>query len=941
MWSVATPVSQISNQAYHLDLHGLRPYQVECLHSVYEHAVTGCRRMLVALPTGCHQANQGILMHDGAVKPVQDIVVGDMLMGLDSMPRLVLDTFRGMGPMVRVKPVKGDPWIVNDQHILTLVQTKIRNGDRGRFPSTVGGQIRDVSIPDWQRWSKTKRHIHKLFRVGVEFPGVEEALEAAAIDPYCLGVFLGDGTLATEGVAHVTTPDPEILGALTQLATRHGLHVRQDGIHKRLAGTPGRRNPITTYLRQLGLSGIKGEHRFVPDAYRRASRAIRLEILAGLLDTDGFLTGGGYEFLSKSPRLANDVVFLGRSLGLAAFVKERYMETNFGEGTFYRVSISGNCSILPLRVRRKQAPVRRQIKDVLRTSFQIEPTGTWERYFGFSLAGDGRYLLDDFTVTHNTGKTEIFARLPYMMGGRRMLVIAHREELLDQAQVRIAKANPNLQVGIEQAERHASVDDDVVVASIQTFAVSPHRLDDLDPDSFAVVVIDECHHMLANTYLELLYRLDLAPDPLGCPKDKQKKYDYYRAFKPDGRRYLIGFTATPHRTDGVGLESILDEMAYSRTIEEMMREGWLCPIRGERIHTGINLRDVKSRGGDFIESQLSAAVNTADRNELVVGAYKALAAPEHRRALVFCVDVAHTEAVCELFQESGVIADYIIGTTLPDRRHNAIEAFRAGHLEVLVNCMVLTEGFDAPETDCILLARPTKSSLLYTQMLGRGTRIAPGKQDLLVIDVADASAVGVNNLNTLFGLPPALETKEGVLSAKDAVDEVLDEAPVDADRLTMARTIEEIEEIARRFNPLEVKRADDMGQTMAWVKTSYGFALGLGVGEQVGIVIDLLGHADVRVKQGPDFLSLGEFGEIDTALQAAEVWVRNARPAMAKIMNKNAYWRIRGQSLPPTDRQQVQLRRFLAMGKINVIPEGLTKTQASDMLGKLFAERNR
>ena len=186
-----------------------------------------------------------------------------------------------------------------------------------------------------------------------------------------------------------------------------------------------------------------------------------------------------------------------------------------------------------------------------------------------------------------TGKTVIFSQLPRVLPGK-MLVIAHREELLDQAAEKIEWGNPKLTVDIEQANRHASPLAQVVVASIQTLAVSPNRLDALGPDTFRSVVVDEAHHVVAHSYLRVLASLGLAPDVTGLTRGELSRQNVshqvrrlFQDFRPSpDAPLLLGFTATPNRTDGRGLEFVLDEIVYSKTILEMMEAGWLCPIRG-------------------------------------------------------------------------------------------------------------------------------------------------------------------------------------------------------------------------------------------------------------------------------------------------------------------------------------------------------------------------
>src|SRR5574341_752202 len=277
----------------------LRDYQDEALRAVREAWDSGTQRPAVVLPTGCHRAGQRVLMYDGTVRAVENVRVGDLLMGPDSTPRTVQTLARGTGPMMEIRPVKGEPWVVNDQHILTLVET--RHSTAGQYPSERGGTVRDVDLRDWWQWSAWRKHTHKLFRVPVDFPG----RPAPDLDPYFLGVLLGDGSLSVGHRLSVATVDPEITDLCEQMAAEYGLHVRRDGRnqiqhnftsgHKR-NGRRGGQNPLVTKLTTLGLLPIACADRFVPDVYKLGSRDTRRQVLAGLIDSDGSLTGGGYEY---------------------------------------------------------------------------------------------------------------------------------------------------------------------------------------------------------------------------------------------------------------------------------------------------------------------------------------------------------------------------------------------------------------------------------------------------------------------------------------------------------------------------------------------------------------------------------------------------------------------------------------------------------------------
>jgi hypothetical protein len=168
------------------------------------------------------------------------------------------------------------------------------------------------------------------------------------------------------------------------------------------------KSELRKFLEEIGIYGTTCGDKFIPHMYKTASWEDRLEILAGLIDTDGSYDGGGFDFVSKSESLANDVVFIARSLGLASYVKETWKAATNGKTQikqkYYRVYISGDCSIVPCRISRKQVSKRKQVKNVLKTGFSVKPLEE-DDFYGVEVSDDNLYLMGDFTATHNSGKS--------------------------------------------------------------------------------------------------------------------------------------------------------------------------------------------------------------------------------------------------------------------------------------------------------------------------------------------------------------------------------------------------------------------------------------------------------------------------------------------------------------------------------------------------------
>jgi len=388
-------------------------------------------------PTGCGKClgkDTPIIMYDGSIKLVQNIKVGDCLMGDDSFPRRVLKLSRGNGDLFRIIPVKGDSFVVNAYHVLSLKWSGEVTGGTGKiteksnllkycndFNKSWKEAIFDIPLDKYLKLSKWRKESLKCFHVGIKFDENEVDL-----DPYILGSWLGDGTSKEP---EITVSEIKILKYWKKYFKKFGMTVKyvgknpefvfrvsnkiKKGKKKRYGGNQFETtNFFLKFLRDSNLYGNK----HIPDMYKYNSREIRLKLLAGLIDTDGEYGGNCYYITQKSKRLTEDIVYLCRSLGF--FVSIKPVTVNFdcitrgkhyhGAGLYYNMIVSGKgLDEIPVLLDRKKAKPRKQIKNALITGIKkIEYIGIGN-YFGFELDGNGRFLLGDFTVTHNT----TFARL--------------------------------------------------------------------------------------------------------------------------------------------------------------------------------------------------------------------------------------------------------------------------------------------------------------------------------------------------------------------------------------------------------------------------------------------------------------------------------------------------------------------------------------------------
>jgi ATP-dependent helicase IRC3 len=348
------------------------------------------------------------------------------------------------------------------------------------------------------------------------------------------------------------------------------------------------------------------------------------------------------------------------------------------------------------------------------------------------------------SLATGAGKTVIFThlidRIAAADDAAQTLILAHRRELVEQAARHCALTYPRKHVEIELGKHHASGAADITIASVQSI-MSGDRLQKYDPARFKLVLVDEAHHIVSQQYLDVLEYFGLR-----------------HAANWDSRLSvpaLVGVSATFSRFDGRKLGTVIDHIVYHRDYVDMIEENWLTDVIFTTVDMKADLTKVgQGANGDFQTKALSRAVNTDQTNDLLVKAWMAKA-PERRSTIVFCVDLSHVTNLTAKFRHYGVDAQFVTGDTPSKIRSARVEAFRRGEFSILLNCGVFTEGTDIPNIDCVLLGRPTKSRNLLVQMIGRGMRLHPGKENCHVIDMVSALSTGVVSTPTLFGLDPA------------------------------------------------------------------------------------------------------------------------------------------------------------------------------------------
>lgn len=285
------------------------------------------------------------------------------------------------------------------------------------------------------------------------------------------------------------------------------------------------------------------------------------------------------------------------------------------------------------------------------------------------------------------GKTVVFCSLCKKFGVK-SLIVAHTKELISQCENTLRKMN------IKNAD----------VMTIQKLHYYQYSVDD-----YEFLIIDECHRSASPSYVKLI------------EKFHQKK--------------LLGVTATPFRSDGKWLFDLFGEKISPLSLVDMIKDGLLSDFEGYRVKTNVSLKGVNTKEGDFLSSRLSSAINVRNRNEIIVNEYKKISPGE--KALCFAASILHSQEIAKEFTRQGIPCASVNGELTKKQRSEYIQSFKNGDLKVLVSCQILTEGFDEPSITCLLMARPTLSKVLYMQMIGRGSRLYPGKNVCKVIEFTD------------------------------------------------------------------------------------------------------------------------------------------------------------------------------------------------------------
>lgn len=618
------------------------------------------QRTILCLKTGygkCHGINTPIIMYDGTIKKVQDIKVGDQLMGEDSQPRNVLSLGRGRDKMFRIIPSKGDSFIVNSGHILSLKSIKTND-------------IVDIELNNYLNLDKKEKEQLRLYRVGVDFCKKE-----ILFDPYIMGLYLGNKD------SNISNGNSEVIKYLKTTLIQYNMFLHYTGQNYDYEMLPINESLYgNVFTDNFNFNNTK----HIPDCYKINTRQIRLELLAGIIDNSGYYSYQDITIIHHDKNLCNDILYLVRSLGLVA--------TMFERGNIIRVVIEGEIGIIPVKIRHLNRNKNKDKK--LSVTFDVKELKK-DNYYGFTLDGNHRYLLGDFTVTHNT-----ICGLKILCNvNRKTLVVVHTHYLMKQWEERIKEFIPDARIGFFYGQKCDIDDKDIVIGMLQSLS-----LKDYDPNIFRDIgftIFDEVHKVGAEQFSKALFRVS------------SKK--------------MLGLSATPYRGDG--LTKIL-YWHFGKILDPFKEEKL-----DQSVHVNIipfepeNFNETRIRyGGYNFANMTNQLIGNGKRNELIIEtAVKYV--EEGRCILILTSRLEHVRNLASQLDFLGVSVGIFVGGMKMCDLESATEK-----QVIVATYNMFKEGVDVQKLDTLIFATPINN---ITQAIGRILRKKHVERHALIVDIWD------------------------------------------------------------------------------------------------------------------------------------------------------------------------------------------------------------
>lgn len=728
-----------------------RDYQLKTIAAIHSKWDAGVRRPASVLPTGSGKGSPltTLVPTPSGLRFWGDLEVGDLVFGSNGEPTEVTAIYdRGVLPTYRVTFSDGASVEVDGEHLWAVRDGLYRRTSREhRVVQTQAIAASDLRMSRGYRWH-------------VPMTGAVERKPAdLPIDPYVVGALIANGTLGGGGTT-LSTPDRQVADrvaiatSIRQLATPAGACDRYF-VHGLVPAT-----------KALGMKVKSGQKR-IPRLYLEGSIEQRIDLLHGLMDGDGSARDKArrsVNYSTTSPGLADDVRELVTSLGGTAGLKV-FDRSHHDKPTEYSLGIVMPSGVPAFWSDRKAHAGTKSIRNLQprRAIVSIERVADQPIRCITVAAPDHLYLItQDHIVTHNT---VVFSHLAedYLSRnpGKRVLVLSHTDELVNQAADKMRQIAPHRSIGIVKAAQN-EVHAEIVSASVQSLRNETRRN---KIRNVGLIIVDECHHSSAKTYKTILRHYGALHEEGPAPADWRSAI------------HVAGFTATLVRGDKEKLSDVWEDVAIKISIGFMIRSGYLLDVKGKRVEVpDLDLRNVKQSGGDYAEGALGDALVEAFAPEIVAKAY--LEHASDRKGIVFAPTVDSAYAFEKAFREAGIATETVHGALPRDERRAILGRLKTGETQVVANCMVLTEGFDEPTVSCAVIARPTKSNGLYQQMVGRVLRpnlsLKPDDRGhALILDVVGISRMhglqSLVDLSTREDLPEDLDEDLSLLELEDFI----------------------------------------------------------------------------------------------------------------------------------------------------------------------------
>ena len=708
----------------------LRPYQQEIIDSTYSKFLNGKKRVLVTAPTGAGKeqwVGAKVSTPFGWSK-IGDLRIGELITNTHGTTSEVTGVFpQGEKDVYEITFSDGSKTTCGLEHLWD-VRTRSDLHEGRKFKTLT---LKEILDRGYKKERVDERYGTTQVDLKFHIPGYEPVyypVVPVTLDPYLVGALIGDGGLRSKSVVF-SNSEGDVVEKVRGLLPKDDVLIKCTGnnVDYRVKG-----GTTLKLLREIGLNNVYSHEKFIPTEYLINSVSNRIKLLRGLIDTDGtFMARGSFEYSTTSPRLAEDVVTLVRSLGGRAKValKSNPKYTYKGESLVgkdcYRVYLTFNSDIVPVSSSKHLLKFSSRACRALRCISDIRLIGKMETVCISTSADNQLYLTDDFIVTHNTIISQDIARR-VLAKGNAILFTAHRRNLVEQTVEKFGALGPNISVMMGSDKRF----DPTKLVQIGTLQTIKNRELEVQPK---LIVIDEVHYGWNSRIIDNI--LDKYPN---VP--------------------IIGLSATPIDERGYlleGFDSIVDDIQT----QDLIEMGYLVDTINY-APISPNLSAVKIMRGDYETAGLEKAVNKRTIVSDIVKKWKKLA--ENRKTITFCVNIAHAKVLSKAFTDAGIPSDCVYSGLKDSDRDEVYRKFREGEIKILCNVDILIAGFDQPDVSCVVLARPTKSLRTYIQMVGRGLRLHPdsGKENCILLDCGNViEELGMPTERRTFEFKPKFSRK--------------------------------------------------------------------------------------------------------------------------------------------------------------------------------------